>query len=523
MKKLFISVFLYFLLTTLAYHKNFELLGFFMYLPLFYTYEFLDIVKIRKKAIGLIFLFSYSHFLILFWWLRHISLYAPLFLSLILGIIKTITILIPFLISFKVRARKLPFYIAGSIIIEKIIINTIYPQPYLQANTIFSGFDKIFKPILLLSTLYQNIFLMLISYSIYSLCKSIFFKSALPIIEKINLIFICLITVLLVSAKIFTYKPNLLCPQNKLLNVAILQPNIDQYIKNEYRNRAQYILKVITNQINWIKKQKYKVDLIIGPETIFPYIVSYKNEAYKFLRKMRKKAGVDLLLGGFWEDKEGNIFNSAFLITKTTIYVYKKVKLVIFGEYLPLGNIGFIKRIYDTFLPTKDFETLQHAKKFKLFKYKGLNIQPLICFEGFLEESYKNHKNVDLYINLSNEGWYKNGLELYWAWDMTKALSIFSRTPLIRSTNTGISGVHHFTPSPVSHPFQKNKEMINFDGVFIQSICLNKETFTLIESIIYFITFCYLFFLYIIFVIILYILVFVMSLILLILSLLQNA
>ncbi len=490
MVKFLLCILLFLGLLLLSFHKNFAILIFFSYIPLFYAYETFDTLHAKRRIFFLIYGFTYMYFLIMFWWLRHISIYAPIFLSLPLAFFRTIALYIPFLSSLKFRHKRLLFLMIGGLLLEKLLIASIYPQPYLSANQIFATFAKLSRPILLNPIIYQDIFIILISYSLYSLVKIFFFKMSLYNIEKLNILFISLIIFLLLCLN-FYFNNKQIKNQNPLvetLKVAILQPNIPQEIKNESTDYAQFIMNKILSQITSVKKSREKIDIIIGPETIFPFVVRYKNEAYRYLKKLRKKVGIDLILGGFWEDTNNNIFNAVFLVTRASIRVYKKVQLVLFGEYLPLGNVGFIRKIYDTFLPTKNFEELKSANKFRIFNHKGIKIQVLVCFEGFLETSYKN-KNVDFYINLSNEGWYKDGQELYWAWKITKAFSVFTQTPIIRATNTGISGIHY--PDGNSKALEKKGSLINFDGVFIDELILDKKDINFLSSLIYYLLYIY--------------------------------
>jgi apolipoprotein N-acyltransferase len=477
--KLILFFALFFILLTISFLPGLQIGIFFAYCLFFYICEKVNSSVKKKYIFLLLFVFSYLHFLVLFWWLRHISLYAPIFLAFALAIIKTIAFFIPFLLSQKLRASKLLVFIVAAVCLEYKIVDIIYPQPYLQANYIFIFQPSLFKPILLLRVLYQNIYLIILSYFLYSLIKISLLKCWVSTLEKINLIFNVVIILLLLVRLI--NPPTISQNTGKTLNIAVIQPNIPQDIKNLYRYRAEEIFfKMFSQLILAKKKSKEKLDLIIAPETIFPYIVSYKNNGYYLLRNLRKRIESDILLGGFWEDKEGKVYNSAFLITKTKIQVYKKVKLVLFGEFLPLGNVKFVKKIYDLLLPTKDFETLYPAKKYKVFKYKNIAIQPLICFEGFLEESYANKEQTDLYINLSNEGWYKDGLELSWAWDITKAFSIYSSTPIIRATNTGISGFHIENKSII---LSKNNQTIDVDDVLVHKVSIQKFYNTTYETI----------------------------------------
>lgn len=195
-----------------------------------------------------------------------------------------------------------------------------------------------------------------------------------------------------------------------------------------------------------------KPDIILWPETAYPmsYPVSpdsqtsylSRNEA-DFLQNQAKELGHALLIGGYERvnDKE---YNVVVLIDENGVpqTSYKKNHLLIFGEYMPfadwfpdlkklnpqLGDFGRGRGPYPIIWERKDKTPLR----------LGINI----CYEALIMSYMRDLalNGSEVFVNFSNDSWFGPGSEPYQHLMVTAHRIIENGIPMIRSTNTGITG-----------------------------------------------------------------------------------
>jgi len=162
------------------------------------------------------------------------------------------------------------------------------------------------------------------------------------------------------------------------------------------------------------------------------------------LRGLQRRTG--LLIGaGHYERADSGMksFNSVFLLPQGgqgPEAGYDKIHLVPFGEYVPLRwLIGWIVA------PAIPYERgLDAGDRRVLFEVDGWRLAPTVCFEdGFpsLVASFARDGRVDVIVNVTNEGWFRDGTEL----DQHLAIAVFRavecRAGFVRAANTGISAI----------------------------------------------------------------------------------
>ena len=118
------------------------------------------------------------------------------------------------------------------------------------------------------------------------------------------------------------------------------------------------------------------------------------------------------------------------------LFKYNKIKLVPFGEFLPLENIlnNFgLKKI------TQGHGSFSRGTEKSIFIYEKLKILPLICYEIIFTEMIKNDKSKNLLVNISQDAWFGNTVGPYQHFAKAIFRAIESETFLIRSANQGLS------------------------------------------------------------------------------------
>ncbi|QDU62773.1 Apolipoprotein N-acyltransferase [Planctomycetes bacterium Pan216] len=170
------------------------------------------------------------------------------------------------------------------------------------------------------------------------------------------------------------------------------------------------------------------------------------------LDRMTDELGRPLLIGGIrhvYEPKTSYRYNSSVLFApkKGEVGHYDKLHLVPFGEYLPLEETLPFLAILMPYEPTLEFG-LDPAKDYQTIHDDGLNIASLICFEDTIPDIARNfaarqtsEKPIDFFVNQSNDGWFHASEEA----DQHLAAGLFRcvecRTPMVRASNTGYSGL----------------------------------------------------------------------------------
>ncbi|MFA6281194.1 MAG: apolipoprotein N-acyltransferase, partial [Candidatus Omnitrophota bacterium] len=174
--------------------------------------------------------------------------------------------------------------------------------------------------------------------------------------------------------------------------------------------------------------------LVIFPEASWPLVVSDAN--YDLLRTFIKEIGRAALIGVVTSEGD-SFYNATMFFGKDAefIGIYRKIKLVPFGEYIPLRNlfsfIDVINSIGDT----------SRGKEYKVFSYKDKKFSVLICFEDIFPLFVtKFSKQSDFLINITNDAWYGGNPEANQHLGMVVLRAVENRISIARCANTGISG-----------------------------------------------------------------------------------
>ncbi len=272
------------------------------------------------------------------------------------------------------------------------------------------------------------------------------------------------------------------------IRIAVLQGNYPVMLdppEDWWEKTFEQYVDLSEQAVEATKNEDKPLDLIVWPETVFPYPLfefeaGFESDARPrvFLdqqtREFRekplewaKKWDTPLLLGlptYHYEAKDRDSeepsplrFNSAVLAdpkTDTLSSCYNKVHLVMFGEYVP-----FAEYLPDSF-PLKTLcQTAARGSGFVAMPIPGRwkteqgNRSPIyiatnICFEGFVpqlirrqvRELAKEGKEPDILVNLSNVGWFyfTSEIDLQFAAQVFRAVE--HRKPYLTAANAGFSG-----------------------------------------------------------------------------------
>lgn len=233
------------------------------------------------------------------------------------------------------------------------------------------------------------------------------------------------------------------------VNIAVIQGNIDQAVKwnPEYRAKVINKYKRLTEEV--VQKG---VEMVIWPETALPFFFGKDRAETEDLSAFVKERDLSLLTGGVLLKKKApvnnsnyprknafDLANSAILINSdgNTPYIYDKIHLVPFGEYVPLKSIlFFIDKL------VTGIGEFRAGKVFTQARTAWGEFSTLICYEaifpGLVRKFYRD--GGDLIINITNDAWFGRTTGPYQHFIISAFRAVENRRPLIRAANTGISG-----------------------------------------------------------------------------------
>ncbi|MEW6418564.1 MAG: apolipoprotein N-acyltransferase [Nitrospirota bacterium] len=224
----------------------------------------------------------------------------------------------------------------------------------------------------------------------------------------------------------------------KYLRASIIQGNIEQDKKWE----PAYQNAVIESYRNLsLRAASSSPSMIIWPETAVPFFFKTDREYTKELIDFQINA--NLLFGSVLvkgkKDGKYLLSNSAVMLDKAGMvsYIYDKIHLVPFGEYVPLQKaLFFVDKLVEgvgDYIPGNHYFRAETP-------FGGF--ATLICYEiifpGLVRKFYSN--GGDFIVNITNDAWFGKTTGPYQHFSMAVFRAVENRKPLIRAANTGISG-----------------------------------------------------------------------------------
>jgi apolipoprotein N-acyltransferase len=183
--------------------------------------------------------------------------------------------------------------------------------------------------------------------------------------------------------------------------------------------------------------------LIVWPETSVPFFFGTNREYTEKLTLLQNQLNAYLLFGSVLVKEKGKerkrLSNSALLLDKTgnVTYVYDKIHLVPFGEYVPLQRVLFF--IDKLVVGIGDYI---RGDRYEIAETPFGGFATVICYEvifpGLVRKFYL--KGGNCIVNITNDAWFGRTTGPYQHFSMAVFRAVENRKPLIRAANTGISG-----------------------------------------------------------------------------------
>ena len=299
--------------------------------------------------------------------------------------------------------------------------------------------------------------IMILNVYIYYLIKNNYFFS-----KKIILLFVIIIIPWIYG----TIRMNQLDNQRwEDIEVAALQPNINPNQKWEpaYRNTLFSIMDSLNN-----KAYEMKPELVLWPEAALPVYMRISSVKQVYEDKVRETS-IPLIMGtvDFKRDSlKRKVFNGSIYFGLNGNKMYHKLLLVPFAEYIPLSNKF-------TFLNKLNFgqANFTHGNEFTVFKIDSISFSNMICYESshpLVARGFINNGARFLTIQ-ANDAWLQNSSGVRQHFELARLRAVELRTGIVRSANTGISGI--------IDPSGRVKHKVKFydQEVFQGKVLLNKN------------------------------------------------
>ena len=224
-------------------------------------------------------------------------------------------------------------------------------------------------------------------------------------------------------------------PGDTLL-VGVAQNNRGGWDKHRHPLEAVQELQVQTSEL-----AAQGAELVVWPEAAWSQPIPH--DAAQMPKAVVGDAGVPLVVGALSrESRHTPIANTALLVDehRRILGSYEKRALLIFGEYLPFGDV--FPKLYDL-VPTS---RLLRGTSTASLVLDGHKLGVFICYEAILPEYVHDIMRdpsgpPDLLVNLTNDSWYGQGPEQVQHLALARLRSVELRRALVRSTNTGISAI----------------------------------------------------------------------------------
>lgn len=223
------------------------------------------------------------------------------------------------------------------------------------------------------------------------------------------------------------------------LRVSVLQGNIPQAVKWEIMAKEQ-ILSIYEKLTQLAALDQ--PDLIIWPEASFPGYFNRDLQSERIAR-VAQEVQTPLLVGALYWRNEKEVYNSAYFLDKDGVAAqqrYDKVRLVPFGEYIPLKFLlGWLKPVADA-LGISDFSAGAGSTVFQWAREEW-PFGVLICFEDVFTDLARKMADRDakFLVVITNDAWFGKTGAPYQHLQASIFRAVENGVAVVRAANTGLS------------------------------------------------------------------------------------
>ena len=227
----------------------------------------------------------------------------------------------------------------------------------------------------------------------------------------------------------------------KPLSVSLVQGNIPQDLKwlTEYQVKTLMIYAELS-------RSEWGRDLIVWPESSIPM---FQTDIEPFLDAMKAQAdktGTSWVTGiPYWDLKASHVeqhpmyYNSIMATGDNASGMYKKQRLVPFGEYIPLsGLLSWVLPAMQNDPSMSGFS--RGASDQKPLNIKNHHLGAAICYEvAYPNLTRRNAAQSDFLVTVSNDAWFTGTAGPLQHLQMVQMRAKENGRWFIRATNTGVT------------------------------------------------------------------------------------
>ena len=221
--------------------------------------------------------------------------------------------------------------------------------------------------------------------------------------------------------------------------VGIVQPN---FALADKWNPEKFPL--IRQTLEVMSQSLWQQDVILWPEAAVSELYQQVTPFFDKLDAHGKNTRTTLITGIPYLETESfaqghPVYYNSIVALGNGSGLYHKVRLVPFGEYVPLEKLlrGII-RFFD--LPMSAFSRGKEEQE--LLNAGNYRVAPFICYEIVYPDLVaRNAQSADFLVTVSNDSWFGASLGPLQHLEMAQARALETQRFLVRGTNNGISAI----------------------------------------------------------------------------------
>lgn len=218
---------------------------------------------------------------------------------------------------------------------------------------------------------------------------------------------------------------------------AMIQPNISQQMRWDDQN-----LSLIFDRMARLTEESLQrgAKVVVWPESTIPlrFVDAHLYRAY--VQAIARQYDADIILGSVAQDAQDptRVWNAAYLVSGGDISGrYDKLRLVPFGEYVPLRRLLFFAETLVREMGDFQFGTNDYPLVGK-FKYG-----PAICYEVVYPRipALQVSHGADVLVTITNDAWFDRSSAPRQHLNQARMRSIENDRYFLRAATTGISAL----------------------------------------------------------------------------------
>jgi apolipoprotein N-acyltransferase len=253
------------------------------------------------------------------------------------------------------------------------------------------------------------------------------------------LAFALVLAALVAAGGAIRMRANGLTSEGEPIQVGIIQGNVAQEQKWDPA-RAEGILARYLDMSRTAARRGAR--FIVWPESSLPYFFEEDPVHGDAVRQLARETRSWVLFGSdqVVRDRPPRYYNSAFVLAPTgaVAAVYQKIHLVPFGEYVPLKNLLFFAGPL-----VESVSDFSPGERMPAMPVSGHQVNTAICYEVVYPHLARQAVagGSELLTTITNDAWYGRSSAPWQHFEQASMRAIEQGRYLVRSANTGISGI----------------------------------------------------------------------------------